>query len=100
MSGMLGGKGMRIVSPFLTDQDLKVDQVLLYPEVVCVQLSGCPFARAGGENIVENLGKGLFSKARNLFVDTLNHLLLFLFLQAASQAIPQTQLPFVRQQEA
>lgn len=88
---------MRIVSLFLTDQDLKVDQVFLYPEVVYVQLSECLFAWARGENIFENLGKGLFSKARNLFVDTLNYLLLFLFLQAASQAIPQTRLPFVRQ---
>lgn len=78
MSMLLGSKGMRRVSPFLIDQDLKVDQVFLYCEVVYVQLSGYLFARAVGEDIVENLGKGLFSRARELFVDILDCLLFIL----------------------
>lgn len=59
-------------------EDPKVDQVFLYPEVVSFQLSGCLFALAGGEDIVENLGQGLFSRTGKLFVDILNHLLFIL----------------------
>lgn len=74
MSGLLVRKAGRPGKA----KDSEVNQVFLNPEVVYFQLSGRLFAGAGGEHIVENLGKGLFSRAGKLFVDILNRLLFIL----------------------